>query len=145
MTPLYAGIGGVVRELTDLYTGVGGVVKPMTEMWAGVGGVNRQIFSAGTPCTIEYSLPSSEFIISVNGQNYTDGSGTISANVGDTAIFYIVPPIATDLIWMDVDGASVTLENYGDTGKQYAYVLTGNLNVVGSSRFSAYTMSINNI
>ena len=46
MTPLYAGIGGVVRELTEMYTGVGGVVKPMTEMWAGVDGVKRQIFSA---------------------------------------------------------------------------------------------------
>lgn len=46
MTPLYAGVGGVVRELTEMYTGVGGVVKPMTEMWAGIGGVNRQIFSA---------------------------------------------------------------------------------------------------
>lgn len=44
MSPLYAGIGGVVRELTEMYTGVGGVVKPMTEMWAGVGGVQRQIF-----------------------------------------------------------------------------------------------------
>lgn len=44
MTPLYAGVGGVVRELTEMYTGIGGVVKPMTEMWAGVGGVNRQIF-----------------------------------------------------------------------------------------------------
>lgn len=49
MTPLYAGIGGVVRELTEMYTGVGGVVRPMTEMWAGVDGVNRQIFSSGTP------------------------------------------------------------------------------------------------
>lgn len=49
MTPLYAGIGGVVRELTEMYTGVGSVVKPMTEMWAGVDGVNRQIFSSGTP------------------------------------------------------------------------------------------------
>lgn len=49
MTPLYAGIGGVVRELTEMYTGVDGVVKPMTEMWAGVGGVNRQIFSSGLP------------------------------------------------------------------------------------------------
>lgn len=49
MTPLYAGVGGVVREIKELYTGVNGVVKPLTEMWAGVGGVNRQIFSAGTP------------------------------------------------------------------------------------------------
>ena len=48
MTPLYAGIGGVVRELTEMYTGVDGVVKPMTEMWAGVRGVERQIFSAVT-------------------------------------------------------------------------------------------------
>lgn len=48
MTPLYAGIGGVVRELTEMYTGIGGVVKPMTEMWAGVSGVERQIFSAVT-------------------------------------------------------------------------------------------------
>lgn len=46
MTPLYAGIGGVVRELTEMYTGVGGVVTPLTEMWAGVSGVERQIFSS---------------------------------------------------------------------------------------------------
>lgn len=48
MTPLYAGVGGVVREIKELYTGVNGVVKPMTEMWAGVDGVQRQIFSAVT-------------------------------------------------------------------------------------------------
>lgn len=47
MTPLYAGIGGVVRELTEMDTGINGVVTPLTEMWAGVGGVQRQIFSAG--------------------------------------------------------------------------------------------------
>lgn len=47
MTPLYAGIGGVVRELTEMHTGIKGVVTPLTEMWAGVGGVNRQIFSTG--------------------------------------------------------------------------------------------------
>lgn len=58
MTPLYAGIGGVVRELTEMYTGVGGVVKPMTEMWAGVDGVKRQIFSSGpelVPVTVQFS------------------------------------------------------------------------------------------
>ena len=48
MTPLYAGIGGVVRELTEMDAGINGVVTPMTEMWAGVGGVERQIFSAVT-------------------------------------------------------------------------------------------------
>lgn len=47
MSPLYAGVGGVVRELIEMYTGVGGVVKSMTEMWTGIGGVNKQIFSAG--------------------------------------------------------------------------------------------------
>lgn len=47
MTPLYAGIGGVVRELTEMDTGINGVVTPMTEMWAGVGGLQRKIFSAG--------------------------------------------------------------------------------------------------
>lgn len=45
MTPLYAGIGGVVRELTEMHTGINGVVTPITEMWAGVNGVNRQIFN----------------------------------------------------------------------------------------------------
>lgn len=44
MTPLYAGIGGVVRELTEMDAGINGVVTPLTEMWAGVDGVNRQIF-----------------------------------------------------------------------------------------------------
>lgn len=46
MTPLYAGIGGVVRELTEMHTGIKGVVTSLTEMWAGVDGVERQIFSA---------------------------------------------------------------------------------------------------
>ena len=44
--PLYAGIGGVVRELTEMHTCINGVVTPLTEMWAGVDGVNRQIFSS---------------------------------------------------------------------------------------------------
>ena len=44
MPPLYAGIGGVVRKLTDMHTGINGVVTPLTEMWAGVGGVQRKIF-----------------------------------------------------------------------------------------------------
>lgn len=62
MSPLYAGIGGVVRELTEMDAGVNGVVKPMTEMWAGVGGVNRQIFSAGgsmelVSVTFEWNIP----------------------------------------------------------------------------------------
>ena len=47
MTPLYTGIGGVVRELTEVDAGIGGVVTPLTEMWAGVDGVQRQIFSGG--------------------------------------------------------------------------------------------------
>lgn len=58
MTPLYAGIGGVVRDLTEMHTGINGVVKPMTEMWAGIGGVERQIFSAGpelVPVTVQSS------------------------------------------------------------------------------------------
>lgn len=46
MSPLYTGVGGVVRELTEMDTGINGVVTPLTEMWAGVGGVQRQIFSA---------------------------------------------------------------------------------------------------
>ena len=44
MPPLYAGIGGVVRELTEVNTGINGVVRPMTRMWAGVNGVQRKIF-----------------------------------------------------------------------------------------------------
>lgn len=63
MTPLYAGIGGVVRELTEMYTGVGGVVTPLTEMWAGVSGVERQIFS-----TVKYSVVIAVF----NYSNYPD-------------------------------------------------------------------------
>ena len=58
MTPLYAGIGGVVRELTEMHTGINGVVTPLTEMWAGVDGVKRQIFSAGpelVPVTVQSS------------------------------------------------------------------------------------------
>lgn len=47
MSPLYAGVGGVVRELTEMDAGINGVVTPLTEMWAGVDGVNRQIFSTG--------------------------------------------------------------------------------------------------
>ena len=63
MTPLYAGIGGVVRELTEMDAGINGVVTPLTEMWAGVGGVNRQIFS-----TVKYSVVIAVF----NYSNYPD-------------------------------------------------------------------------
>lgn len=52
MTPLYAGIGGVVRELTEMHTGINGVVTPLTEMWAGIDGVNRQIFSSAKPAVV---------------------------------------------------------------------------------------------
>lgn len=63
MTPLYAGIGGVVRELTEMHTGIGGAVRELTEMWARVDGVNRQIFSA-----VKYSVVIAIF----NYANYPD-------------------------------------------------------------------------
>lgn len=60
MTPLYAGVGGVVRELTEMDAGINGAVKSMTEMWAGVDGVNRQIFSK--LCTVRITgFGSSEY------------------------------------------------------------------------------------
>ena len=64
MTPLYAGIGGVVRELTEVDAGIGGVVTPLTEMWAGIDGVKRQIFSAGKAIS-EYSV-GDELLIQVD-------------------------------------------------------------------------------
>lgn len=77
MTPLYAGIGGVVRELTEVDAGIGGVVKPMTEMWAGVGGVERQIFSSAKPAvvSIEYTQyvgwdPEEVYVV-IDGVKYT--------------------------------------------------------------------------
>ena len=80
MSPLYAGIGGVVRELTEMYTGVGGVVKPMTEMWAGIGGVNRQIFSAGPELVniqIRLADSSSESWLDGMTVSYIDENGQI--------------------------------------------------------------------
>ena len=69
MTPLYAGIGGVVRELTEMHTGINGVVTPLTEMWAGVGGVERQIFSAVTGKQAgEYAIGDTVYL-NENGQN----------------------------------------------------------------------------
>lgn len=69
MTPLYAGIGGVVRELTEMHTGINGVVTPLTEMWAGINGVERQIFSAVTGKQAgEYAIGDTVYL-NENGQN----------------------------------------------------------------------------
>lgn len=106
MTPLYAGIGGVVRELTEMYTGIGGVVKPMTEMWAGVSGVERQIFSAVTEkLASEYSVGDILNLEDTNGQlieyvvvnqgipdsslydSSCDGTWLLRRNLGEESIF----------------------------------------------------------
>ena len=57
MTPLYAGIGGVVRELTEMHTGINGVVTPLTEMWAGIDGVQRKIFSTTESAIVTLTTP----------------------------------------------------------------------------------------
>lgn len=46
MSPLYTGIGGVRKEITEMSCGISGVKRDMSEMWAGINGVKRQIFSS---------------------------------------------------------------------------------------------------
>ena len=44
--PLYTGIGGTRREITEVPCGIGGVKRDVSEMWAGINGVKKQIFSS---------------------------------------------------------------------------------------------------
>lgn len=102
MTPLYAGIGGVVRELTEMDAGINGVVTPLTEMWAGVGGVNRQIFSAGTPVG---DLAVGDVVqLNENGiaQNYIvvhQGSPYSSYDTSCDGTWLLRQDIAENLVW----------------------------------------------
>ena len=101
--PMYAGIGGVVRELTEMYTGVGGVVKPMTEMWAGIDGVKRKIFSSG-PELIPVTVQSSSSWLQGLTITYIDESGSLQTQ----SISYPDPlQISTPL------GGLIVISGYG--------------------------------
>ena len=57
MSPMYCGVGGVVREIKEFYCGQNGVARKTSEMWAGIDGVKRKIFNSVPPslndCTWE--------------------------------------------------------------------------------------------
>ena len=56
MSPMYCGVGGVVREIKEFYCGQNGVARKISEMWAGIDGVKRKIFNSVPPlndCTWE--------------------------------------------------------------------------------------------
>ena len=76
MTPLYTGIGGTRREITEVPCGIGGVKRDIPEMWAGISGVKRQIFSAAR-WNIKYTTP--DYIINPNDGLYIDG---VLQNIG---------------------------------------------------------------
>ena len=71
MSPLYTGIGGVRKEITEMSCGINGVKRDMSEMWAGISGVKRQIFS-GVKWNVEVSMGGmnfqSSFYITINGE-----------------------------------------------------------------------------
>lgn len=94
MIPLYTGIGGVRKEITELSCGVGGVKRNMPEMWAGIGGVNRQIFSSGIVGKI-IALPeasaSAEYIIVQEGN---PPGGDYAVDLSD-CVFVVRKVIAT--------------------------------------------------
>lgn len=58
--PLYTGIGGTRREITEIPCGIGGVKRDISEMWAGISGVKRQIFSS-----VKWSV-----IVNMSGMNF---------------------------------------------------------------------------
>lgn len=112
MSPLYAGVGGVVRELTELYTGVGGVVTPFTEMWAGIDGVNRQIFSAGIKVgdlEIGDILPIKENGIAQNYIVVHQGRPSSSYDTSCDGTWLLRQDIAENRVWDS--GNSNVLEN----------------------------------
>ena len=85
--PMYAGIGGAVRELVELHAGVGGVVKELDAKYAGIGGVRKQIYQKQDTCLRYNVINQSSYEISQLDYSYPSGQGhTItSGNSGATA------------------------------------------------------------
>lgn len=46
--PMYTGIGGVRKKITEMSCGINGVKRDISEMWAGISGTKRQIFQGKT-------------------------------------------------------------------------------------------------
>ena len=136
MSPLYAGVGGVVRELTEIYTGVGGVVKPMTEMWAGVGGVQRQIFSSAKPAvvTIEPTQymnwnPNYVYVV-IDGVKYTSFQD-VTTTVG-AIMDCVLNASSYELASVSINGEEQTVPQ-GTKPWHFQYQIPGNITVKPTS------------
>ena len=128
MTPLYAGIGGVVRELTEMDAGINGVVTPLTEMWAGVNGVQRQIFQS-RPSVVNIKIvgegaPLSYAWVTIDGTDYYT-ENTIEVPYGTTIVAsaWQRPNQDSGLCGIYVNGTLVT---YQDPSSTYGSVVSYN-------------------
>lgn len=136
MTPLYAGIGGVVRELTEMYTGIGGVVKPMTEMWAGVSGVERQIFSSAKPAVVTIKTrqytgwdPEDVYVV-IDGVKYTSDQD-VTTTVG-AIMDCVLNASSYELASVYINGEEQTVPQ-GTKPWHFQYQIPGNITVSPSS------------
>lgn len=115
MTSLYAGIGGVVRELTEMDAGINGVVTPLTEVWAGVDGVNRQIFSTGGG-----NIYGAEWDGSSNPKwtrtdaatNFPDPKPAVNNGTGSSPFDDIMPWAGMEKQTFDLTGTFVSIPKY---------------------------------
>lgn len=139
MSPLYAGIGGVVRELTEMYTGINGVVKPMTEMWAGIDGVKRKIFSAKEPCSVTITIADDtqsgrDVSVGINDVFYKEsGTVVVNAMVGDVVTMKVSNTKSSNPTrgYIMIDG--VIVKEFASSGTiRESYTLIGDANVEGN-------------
>lgn len=71
MSPMYCGVGGVVREIKEFYCGQNGVARKISEMWAGIDGVKRKIFNSGPPSLNDFTWEEiSDISTAGEGANY---------------------------------------------------------------------------
>ena len=115
MTPLYAGIGGVVRELTEMDAGINGVVTPLTEMWAGVDGVNRQIFggAVGNIYGAEWDGSSNpKWTRTDAAANFPDPKPAVNNGTGSSPFDDIMPWAGMEKQTFDQIGTFVSIPKY---------------------------------
>lgn len=113
MTPLYAGIGGVVRELTEMDAGINGAVTPLTEMWAGVYGVDRQIFSAGKIYGAEWDGSSNpKWTRTDAAANFPDPNPAVNNGTGSSPFDNLMPWSGMQIKSFPTAGKLVAIPKY---------------------------------
>lgn len=133
--PLYTGIGGVRKEITEMSCGISGVKRDMSEMWAGINGVKRRIFSSVKwSVTVNMSGMNfqSSFYITINGEKILwEYNSTKQFYVPNGTVVTVSTPDSSGQISSDITWSSNTIRNQL-VESPFSFVVDSDVQLTGS-------------